>query len=978
MSKKPGVSSCIQTFLQTKSVGSFCITDKDVTEVIEMEKKPDVLTEISTFCSKKLKEKEKELQRLKKSMLIDMEEQELMRLGEKGAELAEEVKTLKEKSRMRNKFMSTLKSTRDKATKASHYWEARDDLIEFANWRNIINVANRLLLEFESVASNNDETGCATNEIEIESQLNEDSNAEKEIDNLFEPGTPATHDRKEKESSHDKVRLKKKRRKNSVYNKRESFKCYLESGLKNGWNTRKDEWEWNNGIIFCKICSATVTHVRHMHTHISTKKHKTNVISFRLNNQKCTQAMVHLNTNSTVLSPEEKVYRMNLLKTVALANVSLNSLSDMAPFLDFYTKEGLNVGWARDLARGYAKHVKEGLVLEVKDLLGKSYKQFSISLDGTPSFAEAECVILRVVTKDLQIVEIVVRLALFEKKINSDALANHILKTIRVRLNLEVDNWMAVQLDRASTNKAAVRKLMATNLNINPSTNYCCSHGLNNVGKKFSESCKYADMFRRHYQAIIQYQGKARDYATSLFQTSVVTSHGVRFFQKLEQILQCFNNGLKEKIIDDLVPYCLDNKVSEGSARILHNEFGTETKKAELAMAILESGIIVDVGLPFLKACYQLEGDSPLILSAYKIFNSLEIHINSTFMFKETQKAIPQILYLLTQAEAPFILQQTQKEQEKNNAQDVLNSSKDSLSHLLNQKSTLTQNGVSSRGRIRASSERNIDTDAIQKINEDIAEARQKVRQSKIILKEKDDEVNSFKREYLAWKTKFPDRCKDTLLEYCTRKTEPVLQYYRELFLQENGDNFKIRKAALACKLFDPTYLKGKQNDLHTLFYLADQLSHFQYNDFNDDFLKLLKSEIPAAVQHANAWFDWNELDTSKQFRTRMQRRIKRHNLSIEDAQDWQSDPGERACKIWEWWRIRLLSEPMELLAFRTALRLVVLSQTSSCSVERVFSRLKMIRDTCGDNCYEDMTEIRVMLQCNGNLSELTKTSSLT
>jgi hypothetical protein len=88
----------------------------------------------------------------------------------------------------------------------------------------------------------------------------------------------------------------------------------------------------------------------------------------------------------------------------------------------------------------------------------------------------------------------------------------------------------------------------------------------------------------------------------------------------------------------------------------------------------------------------------------------------------------------------------------------------------------------------------------------------------------------------------------------------------------------------------------------------------------------------------------------------------------------WQDDPGERAVKIWEWWRIRFLSDENDLPTFQQALRLVVLTQTSSCSVERVFSRLKMIRETCGDNVYEDMAEVRVLMQCNGDLEALAHT----
>ena len=37
-------------------------------------------------------------------------------------------------------------------------------------------------------------------------------------------------------------------------------------------------------------------------------------------------------------------------------------------------------------------------------------------------------------------------------------------------------------------------------------------------------------------------------------------------------------------------------------------------------------------------------------------------------------------------------------------------------------------------------------------------------------------------------------------------------------------------------------------------------------------------------------------------------------------------------------------------------------------NLERVFSQLKLIRNTCGDNMMEDVTEVRMFVRCNGNL----------
>ena len=149
--------------------------------------------------------------------------------------------------------------------------------------------------------------------------------------------------------------------------------------------------------------------------------------------------------------------------------------------------------------------------------------------------------------------------------------------------------------------------------------------------------------------------------------------------------------------------------------------------------------------------------------------------------------------------------------------------------------------------------------------------------------------------------------------------------------MEEEGDNYRMRMCSLACKLFDPLFLKGKQDLLHTLFYCADHLIYFGYPAFTPDNIHLLKKEIPAAVCHANIDFDWNSIVASSQFKTRMQKRMKRHILL-----GWRSDPGERAWKIWGWWQAHLLQDDSSLLAFKTALRLVVLTQTSSCAVERV------------------------------------------
>lgn len=114
--------------------------------------------------------------------------------------------------------------------------------------------------------------------------------------------------------------------------------------------------------------------------------------------------------------------------------------------------------------------------------------------------------------------------------------------------------------------------------------------------------------------------------------------------------------------------------------------------------------------------------------------------------------------------------------------------------------------------------------------------------------------------------------------------------------------------------------------------------------------------------------FDWDGMEKSRLFKSRLERRRKR--LGEDNVEnDWRKDPGEKATRIWEWWK-PIVVDSTSFPAFGKALRLIALIQVSSCAVERVFSQLKLIVETCG-NMFEDTLEVRMFARCNGNLDEL-------
>ena len=164
--------------------------------------------------------------------------------------------------------------------------------------------------------------------------------------------------------------------------------------------------------------------------------------------------------------------------------------------------------------------------------------------------------------------------------------------------------------------------------------------------------------------------------------------------------------------------------------------------------------------------------------------------------------------------------------------------------------------------------------------------------------------------------------------------------------------------------------MKGKQDSLPRLYLLADKLKHFGYSQFTDKFIERLKKEIKDAIKCCDEEIDWDLYGNSNQYQTRLKERKIRYQLDDDHEMDWKRDPGEKASRIWEFWRARFF-DSTKFNHYKNALRLVVLTQLSSCAVERVFSRLTTIREQCGDRSFEDMTEYRVFMLCNGPLDSL-------
>ena len=179
--------------------------------------------------------------------------------------------------------------------------------------------------------------------------------------------------------------------------------------------------------------------------------------------------------------------------------------------------------------------------------------------------------------------------------------------------------------DRASTNIKALKYINQQINDENPKRNDCISHTLNNCAQEMTKNNKasHCSLFRKCYQRIIQHPGKARDLAKVLFKGEVKDAGGVRFFRHYEQIVQISEFGL-DVVLKEMVKPCFRNKWSEESSKNLLLQFDGTINLAKLAMAMVESVEIVDSARYLCTACYTLEGDSPLVLTAYEVLMKVD------------------------------------------------------------------------------------------------------------------------------------------------------------------------------------------------------------------------------------------------------------------------------------------------------------------------------------------------------------------
>jgi hypothetical protein len=187
-----------------------------------------------------------------------------------------------------------------------------------------------------------------------------------------------------------------------------------------------------------------------------------------------------------------------------------------------------------------------------------------------------------------------------------------------------------------------------------------------------------------------------------------------------------------------------------------------------------------------------------------------------------------------------------------------------------------------------------------------------------------------------------------------------AFDYFNRHFLLSDGAYFNTMECFQAASLFNPLKMKGKT--LAEMEALVDQLVAFSINRLQRaDFRDHLKKELPRYLGIVDSGgINWTTIDEEAIAYDKK-----------EDCTDtWKSDESEVARRVWTFW----VSKRSQFNYMTVAVALVVLVQTSSAAVERVFSQLKLIIEACGQRSLADLLELRLFKRLDRKtLNELNK-----
>ena len=395
-----------------------------------------------------------------------------------------------------------------------------------------------------------------------------------------------------------------------------------------------------NGSLFCELCNTPI--VIKCGQHLVTEKHQKLYIERReQRNDQCKVAK-SARTESIVVATENMMqhkkdkglrghsvheetvlYRVSVLKHALLANMSMGMLKSFAPALDLKGDSSMGLGDVKNLFGDVGRALKDSTKKDLASALEDRYYPFVTIADGSPAGANAEAIIVRFVRKsDHKIMQLLISLRLFEGSLTGEAIAHNLVTELRA-LRFELGDWIACILDRASSNQKAINVIRSNGLSW-VANEPCHSHTIVLPGKELTASCELLRSFRKAYNTGIMFRGKMSDKIKVMFGKKPIISGGVRWYIEWEQVVELDTFGIKN-IADGLIPALQEMNVSVQSVKKMKQIACPEN----IPRLLVEAAAVADVGKLFCQSTYLLEGDDPLAIGSWIVFEKLDCYVNS-------------------------------------------------------------------------------------------------------------------------------------------------------------------------------------------------------------------------------------------------------------------------------------------------------------------------------------------------------------
>jgi hypothetical protein len=134
------------------------------------------------------------------------------------------------------------------------------------------------------------------------------------------------------------------------------------------------------------------------------------------------------------------------------ANIPIAAADTMEEDLAEMAGDGRTLGGQRGLS-DLVQPLHAEHIANIQQIASACYPEYSLIVDGSPLFAEAVAVKLRLVHKSsFRIVELLVKCKLYTAGLNGENTAGKILEVLEEDIKLPIDKWVAFMMDRASTN----------------------------------------------------------------------------------------------------------------------------------------------------------------------------------------------------------------------------------------------------------------------------------------------------------------------------------------------------------------------------------------------------------------------------------------------------------------------------------------------------------------------------------------------